>query len=181
LEGKRLGIVGLGRIGEKVARYGLAFGMQVAAFDPYRSDWPEGILRCSMLEDLLRCSDVLSLHVPLNGETYHMIGERELSLLPQGAVLVNTARGGVVDENALLAALSSRHLAGAAIDVIENELGVRNFQTTRLVGYARRHDNLLITPHLAGATVESMAATEVFMAKKLKSFLRHRSLERPTD
>jgi len=176
LDGKRLGIVGLGRIGEKVARYGLAFGMQVAAFDPYRNDWPEGILRCSTLEDLLRRSDILSLHVPLNAETYHMIGERELGLLPRGAVLVNTARGAVVDEKALVAALKGGHLAGAAVDVIENEFDMQVYRNNPLVDYARQYDSLLITPHLGGATVESMAATEIFMANKLKLFLQQKGV-----
>lgn len=171
LAGKRLGVVGLGRIGERVARYGLAFGMQVAAFDPYRSDWPDDVCRCSTLEDLLRRSDVLSLHVPLNAETYHMIGEKELALLPQGAVLVNTARGMVVDEKALLTVLKNGHLGGAALDVLEDETSMQDFESNPLIEYARKHDSLLITPHLGGATVESMAATEVFIANKLKSFL----------
>ncbi|MBI4178706.1 phosphoglycerate dehydrogenase, partial [bacterium] len=103
LEGKRLGILGLGRVGAKVARYGLAFSMRVAAFDAHRDqDWPGDIQRCSTLDELLRRSDVLSLHVPLNAETHHLIGERELALLPQGAVLINTARGSVLDEMALV-------------------------------------------------------------------------------
>lgn len=171
LDGKRLGILGLGRIGERVARYGLAFGMQVAAFDPYRSDWPDDISQCLTLEDLLRSSDVLSLHVVLNDQTYHMIKERELALLPRGAVLVNTARGAVVEEEALLAALKSGHLGGVALDVIEDEFNMHDFEKNPLIEYAREHDNILITPHLGGATVESMAAAEVFMANKLKAFV----------
>ncbi len=172
---KRLGIVGLGRVGERVAQYGLAFRMQVAAYDPYRSEWPEEVCRWSTLEDLLRHSDILLLHVPLNVETYHLIGERELALLPRGAVLVNTARGAVVDEKALLAALKNGRLRGAALDVIEDEFSQQDSNTNRLVGYAREHDNLLITPHLGGATVESMAETEIFMAKKLRDFIERRN------
>jgi len=175
LEGQRLGIVGLGRIGEKVAGYGIAFGMQVAAFDPYRSDWPRDVQRCSTLADLLQRSDILSLHVPLNTETWHMIGERELALLPPGAVIVNTARGAVLDEAALVDALARGHLAGAALDVIEGEQDEARRRDSPLLAYGRQHSNLLITPHIGGATVESMERTEVFMARKLQSWYeKHR-------
>ena len=166
--GRRLGIVGLGRIGEIVARYGLAFGMQVAAFDPYRSNWPPDVQRCSTLDELLRRLDVLSLHVPLNAETRHMIGKRELALLTPGTVLVNTARGAVLDEAALVDALSQGHLAGAALDVIDEERDAAKRRNSRLLAYAREHSNLLITPHIGGATVESMQRTELFMAEKLR-------------
>lgn len=166
--GKRLGILGLGRIGEKVARYGLEFGMQVYAFDPYRNDWPVSIVHCPSLDDLLQRSDVLSLHVPLNPETFLMIGKRELALVPQGAVLINTARGAILDEAALVDALVRGHFAGAALDVIEDELNAEKRQNSLLLAYAREHDNVLITPHIGGATVESMARTEVFLARKLQ-------------
>jgi D-3-phosphoglycerate dehydrogenase len=172
LEGKRLGIVGLGRIGEKVAHYGIAFGMKVFAYDPYRKCWPDTVSRCISLHDLLRCSEVLSLHVPLNQETQGMIGKIELSLLPRGAVLVNTSRGAVLDEEALVEALEKGHLGGAAVDVIEAEFDVTRRQRSPLLEYARQHSNLIITPHIGGATVESMAKTEVFMAKKLSTFLQ---------
>ena len=175
---KRLGIVGLGRIGEKVARYGLAFEMAVAAYDPYRSDWVPGVQRCLALPELLRQSDVLSLHVPLNPETERMIGREELALLPNGSWLVNTSRGEVLDEEALVGALQSGQLSGAALDVISGERDQRVYLHNPLLNYARRHDNLLITPHIGGATVESMAKTEVFMAHKLREFLSGLNKER---
>lgn len=168
LRGKRLGVLGLGRIGEMVARYGLAFEMSVAAYDPYREDWMEGVQRCQSLEDLLRSSDILSVHVPLNDQTRRMIGREQLERLPQGAVVVNTARGGIFVEEDLLAALESGRLAGAALDVICGERGEGFPGASALVAYACSHDNLLITPHIGGATVESMAATEVFIAQKLR-------------
>ncbi|HTX78220.1 MAG TPA: NAD(P)-dependent oxidoreductase [Longilinea sp.] len=169
LSGKTLGIVGLGRIGEKTARYGQAFGMRVIAFDPYRTEWPTGVEKMNSLKELLRRSEVLLVHVPLEKDTVGMFGAKELSLLPPGAVLVNTSRGAVLDEAALLQALGNGHLAGAALDVVQNEakFGVRS----PLVRYAKMHGNLLLTPHLGGATVESMAMTEAFMADKLKRFL----------
>lgn len=171
LFGKRLGIVGLGRLGKKVARYGQAFGMAVAAFDPFIRNWVEGVGRKTELSELLRISDILSLHIPLNDETVNLIGATELARLPRGAVLVNTSRGRIIDEQALIGALQSTHLAGAALDVVCGERTNENQVQSRLLDYARRHDNLLITPHIGGATHESMAQTEIFMARKLTKFL----------
>ena len=172
LSGKRLGIVGLGRLGEKVAKYGRAFEMHILAYDPYRSDWPDGVACYISLDELLCQSDVLSLHVLLNEETVGMIGRRELAMLPTGAVVINTARGAVLDSTALVEALESGHLAGAALDVMDAERDVAERQTSPLLAYARMHDNLLITPHIGGATRESMMNTEIFMAQKLKRFLQ---------
>jgi D-3-phosphoglycerate dehydrogenase len=168
LAGKRLAILGLGRIGEIVARYGLAFGMRVIAYDPYRQGWIDGVEPCVNLEQLLMNAQVLSVHVPLNEETQGLIGSRELAQLPENALLVNTARGELLDETALLEALEHGRLAGAALDVIHAERGQRS---PALLDYARLHDTLLITPHIGGATAESMAATEIFIAKKLRKFL----------
>ncbi|MGH7775158.1 MAG: NAD(P)-dependent oxidoreductase [Candidatus Binatia bacterium] len=177
LSGKRLGVVGLGRIGEKVACYGIAFGMSVAAFSPHRHEWPRDLQHCATLEDLLRGSDVLSLHLPLESETRHMIGARELATLPPRAVLINTSRGEILDEGALLKALRQGHLAGAALDVLEGERdGARRFHHP-LLAYAAQHSNLLITPHIGGATVESMARTEIFMAQKLQRWYQQRALK----
>lgn len=173
LAGKTLGLLGLGRIGEKVARYGLAFGMRVVAFDPYRAGWPDGVERLASQADLLARSQVFSIHVPLNTETEGLIGAAELDLLPPGALLINTSRGQVLDEAALLAALESGRLGGAALDVLRDERGV-NLVESPLVCYARTHENLVLTPHIGGATRESMAATEIFMAHKLRAFLNQR-------
>jgi len=171
--GKRLGIVGLGRLGQIVAEYAAAFGMQVYVYDISRREGIADVTICESLEELLRQSDVLTLHVPLNSETVNLIGSEEFKLLPPGAVLVNTSRGRVVDESALLHALKSGQLAGAALDVIVAEQIRMNAKADqdKLLAYANTHDNLLITPHIGGATVESMAATEVFMANKLVRFL----------
>lgn len=165
LAGKRLGILGLGRIGEKVAGYGLAFGMQVNAYDPRRKDPTLGVGMKASMPDLLCETDVLSIHVPLNDETASLIGVKELDLLPRGSWLVNTARGAIMDEAALLDTLRSGQLAGAALDVLAGE---RTNESKPLIEYARAHSNLLLTPHIGGATYESMRATEIFMANKLK-------------
>ena len=169
---KTCGILGLGRIGEKVARYAWAFDMDVIAFDPVREGWMEGVSRADSLDALLQQSNVLCIHVPLNADTERMIASSELAMLPRGAMLINTSRGDVLDEKALLDVLESGQLGGAALDVLSDERGSRN---STLLAYACSHDNLLITPHIGGATFESMASTEIFMVRKLKLFLEHTS------
>lgn len=171
LAGRRLAILGLGRIGSIVARYGLAFGMRVYAYDPHPLTWVEGVKRTESMEELLVAADVLSIHVPLNPQTVGLVGAEQLNRLPPGALLINTSRGDVLDESALLAALQSGRLAGAALDVLSNERST-GLGSSALVEYARTHANLLLTPHIGGATYESMAATEIFMAHKLVNYLR---------
>lgn len=172
LAGRRLGILGLGRIGKKVARYALAFEMQVSAYDPYCTDWVAGVKRYESFETLCRASDILSLHVPLNDDTKGMVSAHELSWLPEGAILLNTARGAILDEAALLSALESGHLSGAALDVISDEILSPRPLTLRLIRHAEKYSNLLLTPHIGGATLESMHMTELFMANNLSEFLK---------
>lgn len=174
LAGKRLGLLGLGRLGRRVARYGRAFDMQVGAYDPYATNWLEGIHRFDDLAVLLAQSDVVSLHLPLTEQTENMIGPEQFAQMAAGSVLINTARGRVIDQDALLQALQQGRLAGAALDVLTGELG--DIENHPLVDYARHHANLLLTPHIGGATFEAMARTEVFMARKLASFLRQQGL-----
>jgi glycerate dehydrogenase len=148
LAGLRLGIVGCGQLGSAVARRSAAFGMDVVAAslpgrEPTGTDWPR-----LPLDELLASSAVLSLHCPLTPETRALIGARELALLPRGALLVNTARGGLVDEKALLDALRSGHLGGAALDTLEEE---PPHADAPLLRAAREMGNLLLTPHVAWA------------------------------
>jgi len=121
LSGKRLGILGLGRIGSQVARYGLAFGMQTGAYDPVRHGWEDSVRRFANLEDLLRWSEVLCVHVPLNASTQGLLDEKRLRLLPAGAWLINTSRGAIIDETGLVRVLQDGHLAGAGLDVLSHE------------------------------------------------------------
>ncbi|HEU4630576.1 MAG TPA: NAD(P)-dependent oxidoreductase, partial [Gemmatimonadaceae bacterium] len=123
------------------------------------------------LDALLRAADVVTLHVAYDAATRGMLGARELALLRDGAWLVNTARGELLDEAALLAALESGRLAGAALDVLADE-GATPWRDRPLVAYARHHDNLILTPHIGGCTVESMEKTEEFMAERLVARLR---------
>jgi len=174
LSGKRLGLVGFGRVARHVAQYGRAFNMHVAAFDPYASAWEDDVDRVPQLAQLLGDSDVVSLHVPLNPETQQMIRAEAMALMRPDAVLINTSRGEIVCEQALVDVLESRRLAGAALDVLCRERDDISRRQNRLLQYARTHENLIITPHIAGATCESMANTEVFMAHKLTNFWESR-------
>ena len=171
LYGKRLGILGYGRIGTIVARYALAFGMEVLAYDPTPLEPNDAITFLPTMSALLRQSDILSIHVPLNESTIGLISSAEFAQLPQGALLINTSRGAIVDEDAMLASLISGHLGGAATDVLADERIQNKDQLSPLILYARENDNLLITPHIGGATADSMAMTEIFMARKLQRFL----------
>lgn len=181
LDGKRLGIVGLGRIGERVARYGTAFGMEVRAFDRYREGWPDEVIRMPTLDTLVETADVLTIHVPSNEDTKGMIGRRHLSRLPPGAVVVNTARGAVLDGAAVADFVKSGRLSGAAVDVVEGETGAAGLAGDPLVLAARETDRVLVTPHIGGATTESMEKTEIFMAKKLADFLKRALAEGALD
>ena len=168
---KAIGIWGLGRIGEKIACYARAFDMKVQAYDPFRNGWVEGVKRFEKLETFLKSSEVLSLHVPLTSETEGLVGRREISQLPKGALLINTSRGKIVNERAVLMALEENHLGGAALDVLSDELAQKREMFDKLRRYAARNDNLILTPHLGGASIDSMRATEDFVAEKIRAFV----------
>lgn len=170
LSGKRLGIVGFGRLGSIVARYAVAFDMAVSAYDPHVSDFPPGITRATSLLELCRQSDIVSLHAPWNESTEGLLGREEIELLPEGAIVVNTARGELVDERALLDALEGGRLAGAAADVLSREHAAIA-SSSAMLDYARRHDNLLITPHIGGATEEAIEKTDSFVIDKFARWL----------
>ena len=144
------GIVGLGRIGTATALRAKALGFRVIFHDPYLpngADKAVGVTRMRSLDELLTQSDVLSLHCPLNDETRHLIAERELALLKPGAFVVNTARGGIIKKNAILAALREHRIAGAGLDVIEDE-PLRSQEEAAT-------PNLIATCHAAFCSVES--------------------------
>ncbi len=162
LKGKTLGVIGLGATGAETARLGLAMGMTGLGFDPHLEP-PEGVAATS-LDDLLVHAHVLSLHVPLTRATRGLIGARELELLPDGAIVINAARGGVVDEAALLAALESGHLGGAALDVREQEPPPSGDPLAA-------RDDVLLTPHLAGLTLESQQAIAAHVLTGVRSCL----------
>ncbi len=153
---KVLGIVGLGRIGSEVARRARAFGMEVLAYDPFVSPARAQKLGVEVVgwEELLSRADFLTLHVPLTPQTRSLIGRAELRRMKKGAFLINTSRGGVVDEAALFEALSSGHLGGAALDVFERE-PPGDHPLFRL-------PHFVATPHLGASTVEAQVTCSAF-------------------
>lgn len=167
LSDKVAGVVGYGRLGRLVAHSLKALGARVLLADPHvEREEVESGLQLLSLEELLRKADIVTLHVAYSSTTHSFFGQREFSLMKEGSWFVNTSRGELVDESALLAALRSRRLAGAALDVITGEYS-GELSDHPLIQYARDHDRLIVTPHIGGCTVESMAKTEVFMAKRL--------------
>jgi D-3-phosphoglycerate dehydrogenase len=169
--GKTIGVVGYGRLGRLVARYFQAFDATVLACDPNVevTAVPRAIERVT-LEALVMRADIITLHVSLSPETRLMIGPSHFAAMRPAAWFINTSRGELVDEDALLQALAAGRLAGAALDVLadEDSLGMNQ---RPIVQYAREHANLILTPHIGGWTYESQEKTELFMAKKLQEFL----------
>lgn len=170
LRSKTLGIVGCGRLGTIVAGYGSAFGMRVMVHDhafASAADAPEGT-QVASLDEVLAAADVLSLHLPLNEETAGYLSRERIRAMKRGAVLVNTARGELVDEAALLEALEDGHLAGAAVDVLSGDGRWDGDipQPHPLAEYARHHGNLILTPHLGGYGRQALRDTRRFIAER---------------
>lgn len=167
LRGKQLGIVGLGRIGAKVAERARAFGMEIAYHSRREAaaEVVEGLgAKRLPLEQLLASADVVSLHCPLTAETHHLIGAAELAAMKPTGLLVNAARGPVVDERALAEALAARTIAGAGLDVYEHE--------PRVEPGLLALDNAVLAPHLGSATVETRTAMAELAARNAISVLR---------
>jgi D-3-phosphoglycerate dehydrogenase len=164
LYGSTVGIVGCGRIGRHLANYYRAFGMNVIGYDT-RPDFPSDLIeRVDSLDELMQRADVVSLHVAYNASTRHMIGRREIGLMKKSAIVVNTARGGVLDDRALADAIINGQIAGAAVDVLDGEPDIAG---NPLLELARHTNRMLISPHIGGKTYESCEKTEQFMAEKV--------------
>lgn len=165
LYSKILGIIGLGRIGKEVAKRGLAFGMEVLVYDPFASkELAEKVgVRLVELTELLKNSDFITVHTPLTPQTKSLISSKEFSLMKPKAFIVNCARGGIIDEDALCLALKEKKIAGAALDVFSKE-PVTNFKLLEL-------DNLIVTPHLGASTEEAQANVAVEIAHCIKDAL----------
>jgi len=167
LKGKTLGIIGLGNVGERVARIAKALGMRLLIT---KRTPPDPALLKELgaefvpLRELLQRSDVITIHVPLTSQTHHMIGPGEFQSMKEGAFLINTSRGAIVDEKALLAALRSGRLGGAALDVYETE------PPTDLA--LVRFPNVVATPHIGAQTVEAQKNAAIMIAEKLINQLK---------
>jgi D-3-phosphoglycerate dehydrogenase len=162
--GKTLGLVGAGRIGSAMARRSVGFKMNLLYHDPYSNRELEeelGVKKAD-LDTLLKESDFISIHVPLTQETHHLIGEREFSLMKHSAHLINTSRGPVVDEEALVQALQNRRIAGAGLDVYEHE--------PQLTPGLTELDNVVVVPHIASASTETRTKMATIAAQSITDF-----------
>lgn len=172
LHGKTAGIIGFGRVGRMVAGYFHALGMNVLTTDTDPAKRPTSpAVRMVSLHELLDQSDLLSLHLPFTESTRGFFGASQFARMKPGAWFVNTSRGEIVDQQALLDSLHSGRLAGAALDVLAGEQS-SGMAHDALVEYARHDSRLIITPHIAGCTLESMEKTENFIAEKIAAFLQ---------
>jgi D-3-phosphoglycerate dehydrogenase len=163
LKNKVLGVVGFGRIGSALGSIcHQLFHMQVIAYDPYLTDEVKKTygswVNFTEKEDLFSQADVVSIHIPLSEDTHHAVGNRELSLMKSEAILINTSRGSVVDESALIKALDAKKIAGAGLDVFEKEPVEENNPLLNL-------DNTILTPHTAALTKECVVSMAVEAAK----------------
>lgn len=169
LNGKKLGLIGMGRIGSQVAQFAKAFGMTVMAYDPYvkvEDLLARGVAAASF-DEVLAASDYVSLHLPLTGETKGLIGEAQFAKMKTGARLVCAARGGVVDEAALGAALDSGQLAGAALDVFESE--------PPAAGSIAEHPKVIAMPHVGAQTKEAQKRAGIAIAEEVVAVLEGRA------
>lgn len=168
LNGKVLGIIGLGRIGSLVAERALALKMQVIAYDPFVSPdlaSKKGVELVS-LEELYSRADFITLHTPLTKETYHLLDEAAFAKMKKGVYIINCARGGIIDEEALYRALISGKVAGAALDVFEKEPPDPEHPLIKL-------DNVIVTPHLGASTIEAQKVVAIEIAKQVVDYLIH--------
>lgn len=188
LKGKTIGIVGMGRIGQHVARIAKGFEMNILAYDVIeRKDLPEKLgFSYVKFEDLLKNSDIITLHTPLNKNTHHLINLKNISLIKKGAYLINTSRGAVVETGALIKALEEGILAGAGLDVLEEECSVKEEREILTKGFAEKcdvktmlqnhilmeHDNVIITPHNAFNSKEALHRILETTAENIKAFAK---------
>ncbi|MCS7114961.1 MAG: phosphoserine phosphatase SerB [Nitrososphaerota archaeon] len=169
LRGKTLGIIGFGRIGQRVAQLAKAFGMKILIYDlnkPAENSLKELNAQLVSLDELLNKSDIITLHVPLTNQTYHMIGRNEIGKMKDGVYVVNTSRGSVIDEKALFDALKTGKIAGAALDVYEKEP-----PNDRSIVELK---NVVCTPHIGAQTLEAQKDTSVDIATKIIQLFKHR-------
>lgn len=168
LVGRKLGLVGFGNVARLVAKRALALGVEVYAFDPYvKPDAGGDVTIVGSLDELLDGADAISLHARATAENRHLFGAAQFAAMPEGAVFINTARESLVDENALLEALKSGHLAGVAMDVNEPDGPWRELVAL---------PNVILTPHIAGATHETLARGAAMLADEIVAYIEGRPM-----
>lgn len=187
LNGKTLGVVGTGKIGSNVIKIAKGFNMNVLAMDPHPNEELSKTLGFTYvsLEELLKSSDIVTLHVPLMAQTHHLISKDNISLMRKGSLLINTSRGGIVDTDALAKALTQEHIAGAALDVLEEESQLKeeaelltngkippaDFQKIIEDHILMHLPNVIITPHMAFYTKEAEESIMEITVKNINSFI----------
>ena len=171
LYGKTLGIVGFGRIGSEVAKRALSFGMKILAYDPFLSaEVAESIgVEIAELKKVLQEADYITVHTPLTDETRHMISDKEFALMKKGVRVINCARGGIIDEVALVSAIKEQKVSGAAMDVFETEPLSAESELLKL-------DNVIITPHLGASTEEAQVNVAIEVAEIVRDALLGRGI-----
>jgi D-3-phosphoglycerate dehydrogenase len=166
LHGRTLGVIGCGRIGTWMSRYAQAFGMRTLGFDPFLASFPDTIERADLDRVMADC-DFVSLHVHFSEATRSLIGARELALMKPGSCLINTSRGAIVNEDALLEGLERGQPAFYGCDVLEGEPDVRRSSVWQ---YAQAHDEVLITPHIGGFSPDALKRVLQFTAERIALF-----------
>ncbi|MBF0478599.1 MAG: phosphoglycerate dehydrogenase [Candidatus Omnitrophica bacterium] len=171
LYGKTIGIIGLGRIGSTVAKFAKTFGMQVIGFDPFlpAEVFEQRGLERATLDDILKRADYVTIHIPKSPETTDLIGDRELGLMKKSAFVINCARGGIVNEEALVRALEQKRIAGCALDVFDQE--PPDFNSALF-----KFDNCITTPHLGASTNEAQINVAIEIAETMKNALLGRGI-----
>jgi len=158
-------------LGSMMARYGNAFGMNVIAHDPYldKKYFSKNKCRKVSFNGLLKQSDIISVHVHLNKKTENMFDKDAFELMKKNTIFVNTSRGKIVNEKDLLIALKNKKIAGYGTDVLAEEINFNEkFENNKLIEYAKKNNNVIITPHIGGVTFESRKATDIFIARKVE-------------
>jgi len=178
---KTIGLIGFGRLGKKMAKYAQAFDMKVIAYDPHvKKDVmrKHGVKKVG-LEEVLKKADIVSLHAVYNDSTFGLIKESHFRLMKKNSVFLNTARGEITEEKALLKALKNGWISGAALDTLSGEVpDGRHLKNNPLVNYALQNENLIIVPHLGGATQEATEKTQVYIAKLVSNYLMKKNRHR---
>tara|TARA_B100001287_G_C22682732_1_gene531418 strand:+ start:1276 stop:2244 length:969 start_codon:yes stop_codon:yes gene_type:complete len=176
LKGLTLGIIGYGRLGSMVAKYGDAFDMKVVV-----NDIKTNIIskyKQITTDELLRISDIISLHIPSNKNNINFLNKNKLSKIKKGSIFINTSRGDIVDEDFLYELLKSNHLAGLGLDVLSDEFSGKKdwLEKNKLKKFAEKNENVIITPHIGGLTHQSVEKANNFIIDKFKNFVKDKTI-----
>lgn len=163
LDGKTIGLIGLGRIGKKVAGILKAYECHIQYFDPYLNKSFNDYKKLDSLGDLLKSSDIVSLHVPLTKETHHLIGKKQLQQMSKHTLLINACRGSVIEENSLIQALQNHTIAGAALDVFEKEPLPADHPLLKI-------NNISLSPHIGATTEQALSKASLEALQKVELF-----------